>query len=167
MELWWPLLVPFVVIIITIICLIYRCCCTSTERRNARRDPLNRDHEKGILSDELATELPEGSLFMVDFLKLNKEKNNNLWEKIDLHGLTRKQATIILKKYLPRPLSYGQSFEVVTGRGNNSPNGPVLFHHVKKELDAIYPRDWIRAVNKNGSWIITGGGASPQERSRR
>uniref|UniRef100_A0A914VSA9 Smr domain-containing protein n=1 Tax=Plectus sambesii TaxID=2011161 RepID=A0A914VSA9_9BILA len=108
----------------------------------------------------------EKQRWIEQFLKRNKE--NDLSKKIDLHFLTCEQATEILNKYLPLSLAYGQRYEVVTGRGNNSSDGEaVLFPHVKEELEARYPGDLIRSASSNGSWIITGGGVSSQERVRR
>jgi len=73
---------------------------------------------------------------------------------IDLHGLTRREALLVLTDALQEAKGKSLRLLVITGRGNNSAgNRGVIRHAVKTYLvkaGALYIRDFRQASLKNG-----------------
>jgi DNA-nicking Smr family endonuclease len=84
-------------------------------------------------------------------------------DTLDLHGFTAAEATAHLGQYLARERkrSPGALVHVITGKGRNSPNGPVLRRVVRSLLTADGGRlvsDWGRDHDDGGFLVRLKGG---------
>jgi DNA-nicking Smr family endonuclease len=85
-------------------------------------------------------------------------------DTLDLHGFRAAEALAHFAQYLSRERkrSPGALLHVITGRGRNSPNGPVLKSVIRKAIVADAGRriaDWGRDPDDGGYLIrLTGDG---------
>ena len=84
-------------------------------------------------------------------------------DELDLHGFRAAEAAVHVDQYLTRERKRlpGALVHIITGKGRNSPNGPVLKTVVRRVLDADAGRRiaaWGRDHDEGGFLIRFSGG---------
>ena len=89
---------------------------------------------------------------------LNNKNKNDISRKIDLHGLRKREALIVLKAILKEieldesRMGKSKEYIVITGKGKHSKNGPVLKPAIESYLkDMKIP---YKELNHNGGFIL-------------
>ena len=93
--------------------------------------------------DELPEDTPPEKLRPVSRIKQLRRGTIRLDYELDLHGLTREEATYALETFVKGAYRRGQqAVLVITGRGNHSPEEPVL----KKAVETWLKEDGAAMV---------------------
>uniref|UniRef100_A0A914UTN0 Smr domain-containing protein n=1 Tax=Plectus sambesii TaxID=2011161 RepID=A0A914UTN0_9BILA len=87
-----------------------------------------------------------------DFYELNEA--NDLSKTIDVHRLTKTQATNVMDTYF-HSLAIGQSRTIITGRAKYSKDSSALTNHVKQYLKNNYPKYSVVMNGDSSTLVVT------------